>query len=208
MLSTSSTAPISNTIERAICATTSRLRMFTAARIRLGTPGWPASPLARNVDIRSARDAPRDGAKPKRTPVAIESAALNPSTIQSILISPARGRSKAMILGIARRAQAASSTPSAPPAIDNRTLSARSCRIRRLRAAPSAERTANSRVREPARTNSRPATFAQAISRTKPTAPNSIQSIDFTLATKSSFISVTSTGLGLASSMEGCASAY
>ena len=68
------------------------------------------------------------------------------------------------------------SRPSAPPASDSRTLSVSSWRTMRPRAAPSAARIAISRWRPVARTSSRLATFAQAISSTKPTAPSSTSS--------------------------------
>ena len=47
-------------------------------------------------------------------------------------------------------------------------------RAKRHGEAPSAVRTANSRARADARANKSPATFEQAISRTKPTAPRRI----------------------------------
>ena len=74
----------------------------------------------------------------------------------------------------------------------------------RARVAPSADRTANSREREAARASSRLATVAHAIRSTKPTAPNSIQSMERTLATRSAFMGVTRTAdFGLASSIVG-----
>jgi hypothetical protein len=60
------------------------------------------------------------------------------------------------------------STPSAPPMSASTTLSASICRTRRQRPAPSAMRTAISRWRAVARASSRLATFAQAMSSTKP----------------------------------------
>ena len=65
--------------------------------------------------------------------------------------------------------------PSAPPISESTRLSVSSWRMMRRRPAPSAERTASSRVRTVARASSRLATFAQQISSTKPTTPrNSI----------------------------------
>ena len=58
-----------------------------------------------------------------------------------------------------------------PPIMESSTLSVRSCRTMRPRAAPMAARIAISRERPIARANSRLATLAQAISRTQPTAP-------------------------------------
>ena len=63
--------------------------------------------------------------------------------------------------------------PSALPTTASSTLSVSSCRIRRRRPAPSAERIAISPRRDEARTSSRLATFAHAISRTKATVPSS-----------------------------------
>src|SRR5229473_3304684 len=81
--------------------------------------------------------------------------------------------------------------------------------MRRERAAPSADRTANSLERDVARAKSRLATLAHAISNTKPTAPNNIQSMELTSATSASFMGVTRSGdFGLASSMVGWAAAY
>ena len=62
----------------------------------------------------------------------------------------------------------------------------------RMRPAPSAERIANSRFRPVARTRSRFATFAQAMSRTRPTATANISSDDCTLPTITSRIGFTS----------------
>ena len=58
---------------------------------------------------------------------------------------PARGRSKEVISGMARRIQAASRTPSTPPQSDNKCFPRAIARSGAVRAAPSAERTANSR---------------------------------------------------------------
>ncbi len=65
--------------------------------------------------------------------------------------------------------------PIAPPISESTTLSVSSCRTMRRRPAPSADRTASSRVRTVARASSRLATFAQQMRSTKPTTPrNSI----------------------------------
>ena len=74
-------------------------------------------------------------------------------------------------------------SPAAPPASDSTTLSVSSWRTIRARLAPSADRMAISRWRTLARTSSRLATFAHAISRTKLTAPARIQSEDRTFRT-------------------------
>ena len=70
-----------------------------------------------------------------------------------------------------------------PPASDSSTLSVSSCRMRRPRPAPIAARIAISRRRPVARTSSRLATLAQAMSSTKLTAPSRIHSVDCTSRT-------------------------
>ena len=73
--------------------------------------------------------------------------------------------------------------PSRPraPASESSTLSVSSCRMMRPRPAPMAARIAISRRRPTARASSRFATFAQAISSTKLTAPTSTSSDERTL---------------------------
>ena len=62
-------------------------------------------------------------------------------------------------------------SPTSPPASDSTTLSVSSCRMIRPREPPIAARIAISRRRPVARTSSRFATFAHAMSSTKLTAP-------------------------------------
>ena len=81
----------------------------------------------------------------------------------------------------ARVHQKAAARPAAPPSTPSRMLSARNCRTRRARPAPSAARTATSRVRDCARASSRFATLTHAISSTKLTAPSSTSSVCRTL---------------------------
>lgn len=66
--------------------------------------------------------------------------------------------------------QAIDGIPNAAPAVDSRTPSVSSCRINRPRPAPSAIRTADSRLRAEARASRRLARFAQTINSTNPTA--------------------------------------
>ena len=73
--------------------------------------------------------------------------------------------------------------PSTPPASESSTLSVSSCRMMRPRPAPIAARTAISRLRPVARTSSRFATFAHAMSSTRPTAPSRIHSVVWTSRT-------------------------
>jgi hypothetical protein len=73
--------------------------------------------------------------------------------------------------------------PTAPPASDSTMLSVSNWRTMRLRLAPMAARTANSLRRVVERASSRLATFAQAISSTNPTAPNSTSRVEPTSPT-------------------------
>ena len=86
--------------------------------------------------------------------------------------SPTRGRSAVFTASSARMPTTPSTSPQAPPIADSSTLSVSSCTMMRPRPAPMAERMAISRRRPVARTSSRLATLAQAISRTRPTAPD------------------------------------
>ena len=63
-----------------------------------------------------------------------------------------------------------------PPARESNTLSVSNWRTMRPRPAPIAARMANSRLRPVARTSSRLATLAHAISSTSPTAPSIVSS--------------------------------
>ena len=77
--------------------------------------------------------------------------------------------------GATLRIAAPTPHPSAPPMSDSTRLSVSSCRMMRRRPAPSADRTASSRVRTVARASSRLATLAQQMRSTNPTTPrNSI----------------------------------
>jgi hypothetical protein len=68
------------------------------------------------------------------------------------------------------------SKPPRPPRSASTTLSTNTCRINRQRPAPSAARTVNSCARPAIRASRRLAKFAQAIRRTKPTAPKRTRS--------------------------------
>ena len=67
--------------------------------------------------------------------------------------------------------------PKHAPLSERITLSVNSCRTRRARFAPSAERMANSLLRAAERTSSRLAIFVQVINNTSPTAPDSNASV-------------------------------
>ena len=83
-----------------------------------------------------------------------------------------RGSPRGPNATIASTAHAASAPPTAAPRAEISRLSVMSCRMMRPRPAPSAVRTAISVSRDDARTSSRFATFAHAMSSTNPTAPN------------------------------------
>ena len=87
-----------------------------------------------------------------------------------------------------RTPHVASTSPSAPPITDSKTLSVRSWRSSRPRAAPSALRTAISACRAFERARSRFAMFAHAMSSTNTTAPRRITSGLRTLPTIASRI--------------------
>ena len=78
-----------------------------------------------------------------------------------------RGMLPGFTASSARMPTMPSASPSTPPSSDSTTLSVSSCRTMRPRPAPIAARIAISRLRTVARTSSRLATFAQAMSRTK-----------------------------------------
>ena len=86
-----------------------------------------------------------------------------------------RGRFVGRIVGSTLTPQIATKMPSTPPAEESTRDSARNCRMRRPRPAPRAARTASSLRRADVRVNSNPATFAQATSRSRPTAPKSVK---------------------------------
>ena len=90
--------------------------------------------------------------------------------------SATRGMLPALSVWIGGSARYARSRPSAPPATASTRLSASICITSRRRPAPSAVRIATSFSRTDARTSSRFATFAHAISTTTPTAASSVRS--------------------------------
>ena len=203
-----SVAPINNTIDIATCPTTKRPRELN--RHPSFEPAPPTvSPLPRRIRARSGREALSAGASPNTTPVSRARTAPNPRTNASMRISPARGKSTKVRERIPLTANAARAMPRPPPRTASSVLSARSCEIIRSLPAPIAARTANSRARAVARASKRLAILAQTISRTNPTAPNSIHNFGRMSATSSSRKGrITSGSSGFTSSMVGWASAY
>ena len=86
--------------------------------------------------------------------------------------SRSRSRPAGAIATMPPSVQCARASPAPAATSDSRRLSATSCRTRRDRPAPSAERMANSRLRSMPLARSRLATFAQPMPRTSTTAPN------------------------------------
>ena len=92
MLSSKSAAPISNTIDSATCPITSAPRALTPRAIRLLPADAAASPLARNTEARSGRDAPSEGISPNNTPVPMEINTAKASTHPSSSNLPGAGQ--------------------------------------------------------------------------------------------------------------------
>ena len=90
-----------------------------------------------------------------------------------------------------RTPASARSNPRPAPRNASNTLSVKNCRVRRKRLAPSASRNAISFSRAAARASSKLATFAQAIRRTKPTAPSRMSNAGLMSPTISSCNGVT-----------------
>ena len=168
-------APMSSISASASSATTSvdRMRFAVPATVR-----WPFS-----APLNAARHAWRAGADPKMPATTTERANVKATTRPSIDTSSSRG----MLAGASATktlvAATASSRPMAAPTSDSTRLSVTSCCTIRRRPAPSDARRANSESRPLARTRSRLATFAQAISRTKPTTPRNVHSVPLTSPT-------------------------
>src|SRR5215472_9820900 len=118
------------------------------------------------------------GASPNSKPLKTDTPTANRSTRQSTWTSSMRGKSPGQKVRNGLSPTLANMTPSSPPARPRSALSVRLCRTKRPRLAPSATRMANSRSRETARASIKLATFAHAISSTRPTAPSKSQSVD------------------------------
>ncbi len=144
-------------------------------------PPLPVRPaLSLSVPAKSVPELWRAGISPKSRPVPTETARVKLKTRQSSgtsePFSPIRGRFAVLTARSTRMPTVPSSKPSPPPTRASTTLSVRTWRAMRQREPPSAVRMATSRLRLVARTRSRLATLAQAISSTKPTAPTSTSS--------------------------------
>ena len=163
-----SPAAVMITTDKAICPITSSI----------DTRNCPALPATLRLpecsDSRRFGDAMRSaGISPNKTPVTTDAPAANRNTGQCSDTSLIRGVSAGSSVTSACNPAAAASSPTSPATAPSTTLSESSCRTSLDPVAPSALRTAISRSRPAARASIRFATFAHAISRISPTAPNS-----------------------------------
>ena len=117
---------------------------------------------------------------PNSTPTSSEAVTQKATTRRSNdNVTVAGNRPSGISTGATRRMAAPRAMPSAPPIRDSITLSVSNCRMMRRRPAPSAARTASSRVRAVARARSKFATFPQQISSTNPTTPRKSMEVVF-----------------------------
>ncbi len=150
-----------------------RLARPAAAHARAPTPCRPGA--GRRPGRRARRATPAPGRTPG-SPTS-EMPRAKASADASTVTSSRRGRSGGASATSAATPTRATSAPAIPAATASTTLSVRSWRTRRARPAPTAARTTISRPRAEARASSRLATLAQAMSRTKPTAPSRTKSV-------------------------------
>ncbi len=114
----------------------------------------------------SARDALSAGDNPASSAATSDNAVANATTSQSTVSEISTGIGKAGSSPTSRGVMSlASRRPANRPSTKSISVSVRSCRTRRDRPAPIARRSAISRRRPEARARSRPATFAQAMTR-------------------------------------------
>ena len=118
-------------------------------------------------------DAEMAGVSPNTRLVTIAAPAANARTWMSTVTADSRGIDDGPSSTSARTSRTARPAPAIVPSTPKTRLSISSCAISWRRLAPSAARTDNSRPRAWARASKRLATFAQAMSRTSVTAPNS-----------------------------------
>jgi hypothetical protein len=109
-------------------------------------------------------------------PVNIETIKVKASTETSMLTSSRRGMASGTISTRAWEESRKSIRPKAPPSAERSNASTSICRIKWLDFAPIAVRMAISFLRAAERASCKLATFAQAISNTKPTAASMMRS--------------------------------
>ena len=161
-------APQSTSTAAATCTDTRPLRSQPPRRVIL--------PSADTASARRPRVDCQAGARPNRTPtanaVSAHTAATRPSNDNETALGNTPGGTND---GAAASSAAVTPTATTPPIDASTRLSVSSCATTRPRPAPSAARTASSRVRPVAWARSRLATLAQHISNTNPTTPSEQQ---------------------------------
>ena len=156
-------------------STTASTNSATTSPSRIRDPDRPVSPprpASLSVPMSAPRVACAAGNTPNSSPVPTASAIANRITVRSTAIASRRGMPSGFIPIRTSTPQTASSRPRPAPSRLSSRLSVSSCRTSLERPAPSAVRMAISDPRAAARARSRLATFAHAISSTKPTAPS------------------------------------
>ena len=128
---------------------------------------------SRSTDCRSVRAEVQAGTSPNATSASTATPAPTSSIRGSADAVPRRGTSTGEYAASSCKPHRASATPATVASAAITSDSVSSCRTRRRRSAPIADRTASSRSRSVARATSSPATFAQATSRRNATAPTS-----------------------------------
>jgi len=144
------------------------------------------------LSIKLVRKAAKAGATLQHAPLAKARRRAKTATVGSSEIELRRGMDSGKRRNAVRRTSAAHARPSTPPVkLSRRPSHTASCTIA-PEPAPRARRTAYSRRRRMARTNSMAETFTQAISKTMATANNKVRSSDWTSRTMYSRNGVTS----------------
>ncbi len=129
-------------------------------------------PPSLSDDCRLKRAASSAGTRPKKIPVNSDTPNVKPRTGRLTVTSRNVDSDAGAIAINAFVPHHASARPRTPPSADSITLSVSNCLTILQRLAPSPVRTAISFRREVARASKRFATLAQAINKTRPTAPN------------------------------------
>ena len=174
--------------DNATSATTSTARSRVLA---LDTVAF--EPPCFNASDRSSREACRAGTSPKSSVDNSESPSANRRTVVSIRTSSMRGRLAGDNATSPCTSMDASRRPASPATPARTQLSVSSCRTTRPRPAPSAARSAISRVRPAARASRRFAMLAQPMSHTTPTALISTHNVSWRLPVSRSCRGITAT---------------
>src|SRR5580765_2666061 len=149
-------------------------------------------PATLRLSIGLARKAPNAGARLQTRPVATDKTSAKAATPASMAMESTRGIDSGSKCKVIRITMAASARPNSPPPTPSSKPSATHSRTTALELAPNARRKEYSRLRRMARTNNRPATFAQAANRTTDTASERMRSIGRTSPTPYSNSGITS----------------